>query len=133
MTRQNPLLPGLLALLGLLAQGCAFGRTSINDPIPAAALERLVPGQSTAADVVAELGAPVDVVQLGRRSAYRYEHEKIKRTGLFLIAVILFNQDSRQDRVWVFFDEEGILTHVGSTLTADETAYKMNWQSLHGE
>jgi len=131
MTRTHPIFLALLAALAAFAPGCALGRTSVNDPISAAALERLVPGQSTAADVVALLGAPTDVVQLGKRSAYRYEHEKTKRAAALLLLVVVFNQDTRQDRVWVFFDENGVLTHVGSTLTADKAEYAMPWSDVH--
>jgi len=131
MTRPNRLLLPLLTLLLPLATGCALGRSSINQPVPAAALERLVPGKSTAADVVAELGAPVDVVQLGKRSAYRFEHQRSKNTGLFLLVVIVFNQDTRQDRVWAFFDENDVLTHFGATLTAKDARYALPWQDIH--
>jgi len=121
-------LPLLLALACLVTPSCFISRTRTNSALDAEAYARLVPGQSTQDDVLAELGAPVDVVQLGRRSAWRYDHTQAKDAALFLILVTFRNIDSDQDRVWAFFDEEGVLTHVGGTFESDEAGYKMPWQ-----
>jgi hypothetical protein len=110
---------------------CAFARTSENRPLDEGALRALQPGVSSAADVVRALGAPVDVVQLGTRSAYRYQFTSSKRAALFLLVLGFYNQDTRADRAWVFFDANGVLTHVGATLEGDETEYAMPWQDLH--
>ena len=77
--------------------------------------------------MVAALGAPNEVVQLGRRSAYRYEHTQRKLTGMYLIAVFLINEDNQSDRTWVFFDENDHLTHMGTTLQAEEVEYALPW------
>lgn len=121
----------LLALALLLAPSCAMARTTDNRPLEAAELARLVPGTTTAKDVVATLGAPVDVVQLGKRSAYLYRHTASKRAGLWLVVVAFYNVDTRSDRIWVFFDEAGVLTHVGATLIAAEAEYAMPFEDLH--
>jgi len=120
----------LLALL-LLAPACAFARTTNNAPLDPAALRSLRPGVSTAADVVQVLGAPSDVVQLGKRSAYRYEFSSTKHTALFLLVLGFYNEDTRADRAWVFFDENLVLSHVGVTLDADDVRYAMPWQEVH--
>ncbi|MEO0650243.1 MAG: hypothetical protein AAFZ65_06160 [Planctomycetota bacterium] len=125
-----PLRPLLLALLcAPLLGGCFLSRTYVNDPIDPETLATLRPGVSTAAEVVAALGAPTRVVELGNRSAYEFEHRKLKRTGLFLIIVGLLNEDTRADRVWVFFDDQDRLTHMGATLTAEEVNYSLPWTS----
>ena len=121
----------LLILLACLAPGCIIARTNVNEPLDPARLEKLTPGSTTAHEVVDLLGAPVDVVQLGRRSAYRYEFRNSKRAGLFLLIVALYNEDTRSDRVWVFFDENQVLTHVGATFQGDDPRYAMPWQDLH--
>jgi outer membrane protein assembly factor BamE (lipoprotein component of BamABCDE complex) len=110
----------------LLVTSCAFGRNRTHEPIPAQTVATLEIGDS-AARVTEVLGAPTEVVQLGKRSAYRYDYTESKKTGLFLFVVGFYNSDSHQDRVWVFFDEANNLTHVGSTLKADETGYGMPW------
>jgi len=121
----------LLALLLVLLPGCAIMRTSENVPLDAARLEVLEPGTTTAAQVVEALGAPVDVVQLGRRSAYYYRFTNIKRAGLVLVVVNFLNVDERTDRAWVFFDENQVLTHVGVTLQGAEARYALPWENLY--
>lgn len=121
----------LLFLLLLPLGGCYLSRTSQNVPLSPSAIARLVPGESTAQDVTAQLGAPTEVVQLGSRSAYRFDATIEKRTGVLLIVVGLVNTDTRSDRVWVFFDENDLLTHVGATLQAGDSAYALPWVDIH--
>lgn len=120
----------LLTLL-LLAPACAITRRTDNEPLEAIALQSLRPGVTTASEVVGLLGAPVDVVQLGKRSAYRYEFTTTKRAGVFLIVLGLLNEDTRADRAWVFFDENQVLTHSGVTLSGHDPEYAMPWQDIH--
>jgi len=126
MRRAVPL--AILLAAVSLAPACAFARQTENRPLVESALAELQPGVSSAADVVRVLGAPVDVVQLGRRSAYRYQFTSSKRTVLFLVVLGLYNQDTRADRAWLFFDENQLLTHLGSTLEGEEPEYAMPWQ-----
>ncbi len=120
----------LPVLLAALAPGCFISRTALNDPIPEASIEGLVPGVSTAEEVVAALGAPIQVVELGERSAYHYLYRRQKRAGLTFIVLTFINEDNRPDRVWVFFDENDVLTHVASTFSADDTRYALPWQNM---
>jgi hypothetical protein len=122
----------LLPLLAPLA-GCFVARNTVNEPIERAAVGELVPGTSTAADATALLGAPSEVVQLGYRTAYRYDFLTTKRAGITLLIVTFFNDDTHADRVWLFFDKDDVLTHLGATIEADEAAYAMPWQKIHGE
>ena len=121
----------IVVLLLSLSPACAMARASENRPLDANVLYALQPGSTTAREAVEMLGAPVDVVQLGRRSAYRYQFTSIKRAGLILVAVNFFNQDSRTDRAWLFFDENQVLTHLGVTLEGHATEYAMPWEDLH--
>ena len=75
----------LLSLL-LLLPSCWIARGQVNEPIDALALQQLRPKQSTAADVTRLLGGPVEVVQLGRRSAYLYLASTEKTANLFAFA-----------------------------------------------
>ena len=121
----------LLASLVLgLAPGCFLSRNALNAPFTSESLAALVPGQTTAREVVERLGAPVQVVELHDRSAYQYLHTRAKRAGFSVIVLTLINEDRRSDRVWVFFDANGVLTHVGSTLEAETASYAMPFQSL---
>jgi hypothetical protein len=117
----------IVLTLAPLLGGCFIGRATVNEPLAPPALSNLQPGVSTAREVVERLGAPNEVVQLGRRSAYRYDHSSTKITGTWLLLVGFLNTDTRTDRAWVFFDEKDVLTHVGVTLSAANAEYGMPW------
>ena len=123
----------LLVTLSIALQGCYLARQTQNDPLHAERIARLVPGTSTAKEVVEVLGAPTEVVQLGRRTAYEYDYTATKDTGLSLLVVWLRNTDTRADRAWVFFDEHEVLTHVASSLHASDASYALPWQSVRGQ
>jgi len=113
----------LLLLLLLVAPGCYLARSTRHRPLVAAEIDSLRPGVTTADDALERLGAPTDVVQLGRRSAYRYDYGVEKTAGVFLLLVGLAGTDATEDRAWLFFDEQGVLTHVGTTLQAGDARY----------
>lgn len=121
----------LLALTLGLAPACALTRSTDNTPLAREALAALEPGRTTAREVVERLGAPVEVVQLGKRSAYRYQFSQTKRAVLFLVVLAFQNEDARSDRAWLFFDEDQVLTHLGTTLEGDDPEYAMPWEDLH--
>jgi hypothetical protein len=121
-----PLALALAAALVLLP-GCFLRRSTINERVNTDAVAQLLPGATTAADAVEALGAPTQIVELGFRSAYRYDYTVDKTAGLWLIVVFLANQETRSDRIWLFFDEENVLTHVGTTLDSDSAGYAMPW------
>ena len=114
----------LAALLSLsLTPACFLSRSHINQPLAEGAVAELIPGQSTADDVLNVLGAPSDVVQLWKRTAWRYDHTESKNSMLVLFVLNLGKTDAKQDRVWVFFDEYDTLTHIGGTFEADEVSW----------
>ena len=121
MTRSLQVAP--VALLLSLLPGCFFSRSRSNPPISPEQVAEIAPGVSTADDVVRILGAPNEVVQLGRRSAWKYEHLVEKQVAAFLVLLGLRGVDTQADRVWVFYDEEDRVIHVGSTLEAHEAEY----------
>jgi len=120
-----------LALLLCLSSACAMARTTENEPLDPLALGSLRPGVTPAQEAVQLLGAPDDIVQLGKRSAYRYRFTNTKSAGLILIAVNFYNVDTRTDRAWLFFDENQVLTHLGVTLEGNKTEYAMPWENVH--
>ena len=113
------------ALLLTGTSGCFFARADVHQPLPRDVVVSLEPGTHTAADVVERLGAPLEVVQLGHRSAYRYEYQRNKMTGMFLLIIALQGTDQRSDRVWVFFDENDMLTHVASSFEAENSEFEL--------
>jgi hypothetical protein len=116
----RPLL--LLLAVGLLP-GCFFSRSTTNPELSAELASQIVPGRSTAADVTALLGAPNEVVQLAQRTAWRYEHTVEKQTAAFLLVLGLRGVDTQSDRIWVFFDESGNVTNIGTLFQAAEADY----------
>ena len=121
----------LAAGLALLLPSCLLSRSTTNEPLRAKAIAALAPGETTAEEVVEALGAPTEVVQLGHRSAYRYDATTVKQAGLWVLLVGFLNTDTRSDRLWVFFDEQGVLTHHGATLSADDAQWALPWTDVH--
>lgn len=120
--------PTFLAALLLLplAQGCFMTRDTVNQPLREERIAELSPGM-TSEQVLALLGAPMEVVQLGRRSAWRYDHQVTKRTGLFVVVATALNTDAQEDRLWLFFNELDTLAAYGATLQADEAKWRLPW------
>jgi hypothetical protein len=123
----------LAALLLLGLSSCFISRSTTNVPLRRAQLEQLHPGTTTAKEVVELLGAPSEVVQLGARSAYRYDFTNLKRAGFSIIILSFLNEDTRADRAWLFFNQYDNLTHVGSTFEGNQAEYAMPWQKIHGD
>lgn len=116
----------LLPLLCLpLFTSCLLSESRSHAPLDGERVAAITPGESTVQDVLDLLGAPNEVVQLGRRSAFRYDHSVEKQTGLFLILVAVRGVDTQQDRAWIFFDEGGVVSHAGSTLQAGDAAFNL--------
>jgi hypothetical protein len=115
----------------LLLPACVFSRQDVNEPLEVAIVRSLEPGKTTAREVVERLGAPTEVVQLGRRTAYRYDCSTEKSTVLFLVVVNFANQDLRSDRIWVFFDDHDVLTHCGTWFGTHRTQYALPWEDVH--
>jgi outer membrane protein assembly factor BamE (lipoprotein component of BamABCDE complex) len=122
------LLAVLLAAVSLT--GCFLSRERSNEPLQKSQIDSLVIGTSTATQVADELGAPTEVVQLGKRSAWRYDFTTTKTSGFTIIVVSFLNTDRRSDRCWLFFDQYDVLRHVGTTLDAEDTEYAMPWQEV---
>ena len=124
-----------LLCLGLVftLNSCFLSRSTVNQPLQPALFAKLEPGKSTAREVVALLGAPSEIVQLGTRSAYRYDFTNLKRSGFTLIIVNFLNEDTRADRAWLFFDAHDLLTHAGTTFDGAKAQYAMPWQDIHGD
>ncbi|MBM3976092.1 MAG: hypothetical protein FJ299_03775 [Planctomycetes bacterium] len=123
--------PWIPVLLCLLVSGCFVSRSTRNPALAQQAIADL-PRGTDAQQVLDVLGAPSQVVQLGLRSAWLYEHVNHKRAGFTAIVVTLLNEDLRSDRVWLFFDEQGKLAHAGGSFDADGAKWAMPWQDLDG-
>jgi len=123
----------LVIVLCQLLIACAFYRTSVNEPLDPTVVSMLKPGKTTALEATRLLGGPTEVVHLGTRSAYRYDHTLTKGTGLILLLVNVATLDTRSDRLWLFFDSNQVLTHFGATFAGHRPEYAWPWSDLHDE
>lgn len=119
-----PLPPSLLALF-LFTPACYVAETTVHHPFPAEKMSGLVPGKTTAQEVANLLGAPARVVELGFGSAWLYEHSVTKDAALWLLIVASRGADTQTDRIWVFFNEAGTLTHAAGTFEAATAEYEI--------
>lgn len=118
----------LLSLLGslcLASAGCYIGETTTQQSFPEEAMRKLVPGTTSAQEVSNLLGAPTRVVELGTNSAWLYEHIVSKDAGVWMLVLALHGNDTQSDRIWVFFNANGTLTHAAASFEADDARYSM--------
>jgi outer membrane protein assembly factor BamE (lipoprotein component of BamABCDE complex) len=134
--------------------GCILGRVRDGAPLDEDRVAKIKVGQSTKRDVVELLGAPTYVndrlgfrvmapgagnLQAGTVAAplvdelvrspldhsYTYEYLDTKSASLYLLVVSFTNQETKRDRVTVFFDEKGVVTHKGITLDAKNVEFRL--------
>jgi outer membrane protein assembly factor BamE (lipoprotein component of BamABCDE complex) len=138
-------------LFASLLPGCILGRVRDQVPLDPVAVKKIVPGQSTKKDVVELLGAPAYVNdRIGLRvlgkpvqgsgntgplidelihspldHSYTYEYSDTKSMALYLLVVSFTNQETKRDRVVVFFDEKGVVSHIGATFDAKDVSFRL--------
>ncbi len=118
--------PTVLMLLIFILSGCAvFGKGKDFKPFDQAALQQVTPGVTTAAEVTRLFGPPGKIVKLSNGNAYMYERSTEKLTGLWLVVVTFANWDTQHDRVVFFLNGQDVVTHVGSSFTAEAASYGM--------
>jgi outer membrane protein assembly factor BamE (lipoprotein component of BamABCDE complex) len=115
-----------LLLLALLCGSCVMSEMTIGQPLELSAISQLQPNHSSAQDVADLMGAPNQIVELGNKSAWLYEAQKERRAGLFILVFGTYGQDKQFDRCWVFFDENGLLTHIASSLESSTAEYNLS-------
>ena len=115
-----------LLLLALLCGSCVMSEMTIGQPLESSAISQLQPNHSSAQDVADLMGAPNQVVELGNKSAWLYEAQKERLAGIFLLVFGTSGQDTQFDRCWVFFDENGLLTHIAWSLKSNTAEYKLS-------
>jgi outer membrane protein assembly factor BamE (lipoprotein component of BamABCDE complex) len=128
-----PLRALLAGCLLLLPAGCVLAQTTEGTSLVAEQVAQLQPGVSTRADVSNLLGAPDEVIYSNKEhdplfeQAYRYRRTKTRQTALFLILFSTFRSDQKWDHVMVFFDERGVVEHIGMQMDQDHAEYGMPW------
>jgi hypothetical protein len=143
----------VLAVLALaFLPGCIFSRVRDEVPLDQEKIQKIVPGQSTKKDVVELLGAPnyvndrlafrvvsprtpqagyyaaplVDeLVRSPLDHSYTYEYTDTKSFSLYLLVVSFTNQETKRDRVTVFVDGKGVVSHMGVTLNSKDVEFRL--------
>jgi outer membrane protein assembly factor BamE (lipoprotein component of BamABCDE complex) len=103
----------LWALLPGLA-GCAFSRGELGTALKADDIAQIKKGQTTEAQVVALLGAPDDIREIGKRELFHYYRYVLKHATV----VVFSRANIASDQVYVLFDEHGVVDEV---ITGDRT------------
>ena len=107
-----PLRAGLLlpALMVLLA-GCASWNedSGVDNHWRAASTPGWTPGVSTADEVMAALGPPSQIINLGDRVVYYYLSENISGRGYYFLVYNTTSSRTSYDRAIFFFDQDGRL------------------------
>ena len=137
----------VVLLVALTLPGCILGRVRDNVPLDPDKVAKIVPGQTTKKQVVELLGAPAyvndriglrvlgkpvqtdngplvdELVRSPLDHSYTYEYTDTKSFALYLLIVSFTNQETKRDRVVVFFDEKGVVSHVGASFDAKDVAF----------
>ena len=112
-----PLLVGLLALGGC-AQYSEERGVEVNwDPAILAGFER---GVSTRGDVMAALGPPSQLVNLGDETVLYYLNESSRGRGVILIVYNRFEIEADYDRAVFIFDADDRLTDFSGWIAPDD-------------
>jgi outer membrane protein assembly factor BamE (lipoprotein component of BamABCDE complex) len=92
----------------LLLGGCAFGRAKIGEPLFAERVQQIQKGMTNRAEVVKVFGPPDLVSHTLTHEVFHYQYLDGK-LGLFLI---FSRANVKSDDLFIFFNEEGIVTEV---------------------
>ncbi len=113
------------ALLGLaILPACAITDYTAGQELRPAALSGLLPGQSTQADVLRELGPPDDLAELLYGSIWVYRlvegDESLLEIAVYQGSAGITRTASRWTSLAVIFDRKGTLSAMGLALPGDE-------------
>jgi hypothetical protein len=128
--------------------GCVLMKRQDRLPLDPQSIEKVKPGETTIAETAVLLGSPNEIIwsngvatpiQLENGAgvintflaqgedvyprAYHYRYLLYKMSGFTVIVFSVVNYDTKYDDLYVFFDEEGVVTHVGASLDSNEASY----------
>lgn len=122
-----------LLVASLSLSGCVLSQIEDGSRLIDEAVAQIAPGSSTRADVTRLLGPPDEIVHSNKEhdplfeKVYIYKRPRTRQTGLVLVIFSTYRSDTRYDKVAIFFDERGVVEHVGARLDATEASYGMPW------
>ena len=145
MRRITLVLCGVVLACG---SGCFLQKQRNRVPISPDAVVQIKPGETTIADVGRVLGSPNEIIWSNGVTApvdagigagiintymaggekifvraYHYRYTITKTSGFTIIVFSMVSYDTKYDDVFVFFDDAGRVTHVGTSLNSEQVSY----------
>ena len=113
--------PGFAGLLfAFLLTGCAFSRGQLGTALKPEDVAQIRKGQTTEAQVVALLGAPDDIRELGNRELFHYYRYVLKHA-----TVLVFSRANiASDQVYILFDPHGVVDQVITGNRTDQLRFQ---------
>lgn len=112
------------ALLMFFLSGCfVLGANKKYHAFESEALGSVIPGQTTAQEILSLFGAPTGMVKLSNGNAYIYHRSVAKGTVIWLLLISFGNYDTQADQIVFFFDNNDLLTNYGVSLNAKNAEY----------
>lgn len=119
-------IPIALALVIALVSGCAaIGRNRDYRPMEEKNLAQVIPGKTSAAEVMALFGPPSQIVKLTNGNVYIYDSSLSKALGFWFVLVTFANYDTQHDRIVFFINNQDLVTHYGSSFKSNSAAYSL--------
>jgi len=103
---------GVLLMMLLMLNACAFSRGTLGDEIKTDTVNSIKKGTTTRAEVLAHLGAPDRLLQLNGRDLFQYYRYDAKVGSLLLILVNFSRVSVKSDDLFVIVNREGIVEEV---------------------
>jgi hypothetical protein len=104
-----------------LGAGCTIVRTYVGNELPAVADGQLVPGTTTKAEVLRDLGPPDRLVRQYEGDVFVYAYVRRNESSIELEEPVITRlrifsytkEEEKSDRLVVLFDRSGVVTGVG--------------------
>jgi hypothetical protein len=110
MKRSSSSVAVLTAVVVMALAGCSWGRQQINQADLETRVARVVPGQTTAAELE-ELagGPPTSITPIGQKQLYAYTFGDSKSEALTLLIINIGKTNTGLDTALFLIDENGIV------------------------
>jgi hypothetical protein len=97
-----------------------FSRGQLNAPFDEGALSAINKGHSTEDEVVRLLGAPNNIIELGKREAFHYYRYEMKHATVLVFSRV----NIATDELYVFFNEQHVVDDVVFSKRSDELKFQ---------
>jgi hypothetical protein len=114
MHRHSLLAVALLSALAVALGGCSFNRAQVNKADFEHRVARVVPGQTTLAELEAMAGGPAtSITPIGNKRLYAYTYGDSKTAALTLILLNISKTNAGFDTALFLVDENNVVEWAG--------------------